>query len=267
MKQLEKKQKILLVVTVIVIAILTWQFYELFWGDVSGSSTPAKVQPVKKAKQSTTKKGSVNAKKSAHSASVGLKVESNLPKSVAQRKATLPAQQAAYLNIVNHYELAKMENQLLTQQASIAEARNRIAKLNQDTMQLGGNVALASSNNTTTGFQLAYLGQQNGQWVAAIRNQDQYKTVSVNQQLPDGSVVLGIDKQGVLLKKGTQELRLTFQGVFVINSPKTVLKALNMADKTSETSNQGVLNNHPESLEDLVKVAKQTSQSAIDEGK
>jgi len=81
----------------------------------------------------------------------------------------------------------------------------------------------------------------------------------VNQQLADNSVVMSIDHQGVLLKQQDgQEVRITFQGAFVVNPPMKVASASTIAAPALSKKT----NVKTESLEDLVKVAQEITQTA-----
>ena len=134
-------------------------------------------------------------------------------------KVPLAGTQKEYIRIVNAYELAKMKRQLLDEEAAIAEARHRIAKLNERTSEISGNADQGFYNLSTSNIEtnearyaLSYVDNQNGQWSATLKRGKQYIEVQQGSELPDGSTVESVNQQGVVLSHHDKRFRITFDG-------------------------------------------------------
>ena len=112
---LEKKQKIMVAVTVLTFALLIWQVYDMMVGDVTPVTPPAKPAVVKKADAS--KKANKPVEKKAENLSTSSVTVQSQSKS--QSQASSIKAQAEYVSLANQYELAKMQRQLLEQELAI----------------------------------------------------------------------------------------------------------------------------------------------------
>jgi septal ring-binding cell division protein DamX len=138
--------------------------------------------------------------------------------------------QAAYLQLVNQYQLLKMQRMVVDEQAAIAQAKQQIAKEGIDVSL--PTVATDSSGSNSSDYKLMYIDHQNNQWAATLSKMGQYFEVTPGMQLLDGTQVLAITQQGVTLKEGSQKLFLNFFG----SAP--------MSDTKSAPSNPPLLPEH-----------------------
>lgn len=193
----DKKQRIVLLLTSLAMVFLCWQIYDMFWGGESMSDAPAPVVVAKRPVVTNSKPTLVK--------------KMPAKKTVQSQPIT---QQAAYLSVVDQLEMAKLQAQLLQQQAAIASARQRIAQMNQKTSELGG--ALSASSPVMSGqagYQLKLLDHDHGAWEAVLIDAGHYRTVTVGAVLPGGDIVKAIDATTVTLAASDGTItRLRFEG-------------------------------------------------------
>ncbi len=220
----DKRQRVTLIITIAVFVFLGFEIYQLIHGATSSSPR-------------ADERATQHPAKPTHS--VSLNPETNapiyrteLPKQTQQRQALLATHSSQYINLVNQYEIARMERQVLEQQVAIAESRQRIAELNQKTAQIAGtNATFPSSNfsNATPAvsgsddpfaYQLSYLDNQEDGYSATIAaTNGHYYEVTPGYQLPGGVQVSEINENGVILEKNHHQFRLSFNGVTSIPFP------------------------------------------------
>ena len=245
MMVMDKKQKGLIALTIIAVGFLGYQVFQLVSGDVSqdiadsmiasmptSQSTqtsnefsssytqlqrPANVEPKPMPVKTPTEKPAVSASDTM--------IETNKQ---AYASAMAKSQQS-YLKMINQYELAKMQRQLLDEQAMIASARNKIIQIDKKNKELGGshNLSGLSASDDTGDLRLSYIDKQDNAWTATIGRGDQYQQVSVGSVLPGSYKVMKIDHSGVLLQQKNKRLLVTFNGN--IEVPDVAKKEVSLA--------------------------------------
>ncbi|HLD16813.1 MAG TPA: hypothetical protein VJB02_03760 [Coxiellaceae bacterium] len=208
---LEKKQKIMVAVTVLTFALLIWQVYDMMVGDVTPVTPPAKPAVVKKADAS--KKANKPVEKKAENLSTSSVTVQSQSKS--QSQASSIKAQAEYVSLANQYELAKMQRQLLEQELAIAQTRNNIAKLNEETSNLGSAADSSTSLSTAdnSGMRLAYLAKQGNRWVATLVKNGEFMNVSAGDSFVNGLKILNVNEDGIILDQGNTRMQVNFQGI------------------------------------------------------
>jgi hypothetical protein len=234
--QMDKKQTSLLALTVLAFGFLGYQVYQLIGSDLSQtvpaapsaklvSSPPTSSASASSASTVPLGGGSlahVDTQPTANAAAATPVLASKLP--TVDRPPLLKSQQQ-YLELLNQYELLKMRRQMLEEQAAIAQAQNRIAVLNDQTRKLdvsvntdaSGNYTPSPQANNSARYQLSYIDQQNGQWTASIYHDGVYQVVNNGSQLADGSTVMSISQEGVILQNKNKRSLISFNGV--VNLP------------------------------------------------
>ncbi len=205
--KVDKRQSIILVITLFAFAFLAFEAYQLVRNDISSAQTKPTPTPV--------------IAQSQHSLTATPTFKAELPKSTRENHERLITHQQKYIDLVNQYEMAKMERQLLEEQVAIAQARQRIAELSAKTQPL------ADTNNTTASpiptasaernsnpaYQLTYLDHQISGYSATLNKNGNYYEVTPGYQLPDGVEVKQITHDSVLLQQNDRQFRLTFNGL------------------------------------------------------
>ncbi len=295
MKKLERKQIILLTLILLALIYIVWQIYDLFGGDLFGSSsTPVAVAPqLKKAEadskavdeshavskeiqatdkelqvdprsqqltglQTTNSNGRVNQSATApgvNSASQVVPLNTNnqqpasnnapsnptapqntqsinkapvpstqqrpvtSPASAAPAAETMPmpmlsAQQQQYLNLLNQYQMLRMQRQIVNEKAAIMAAEEKIAEVSQK----AGSINQASytedfSASQSGSYKLIYVDNQSGQWTATLNRAGQYYEVVAGDILPDGTRIMRVSRSGVNMIYQNQPYVLSFYGM------------------------------------------------------
>lgn len=217
---MDKRQKIIAGFLVLAVVVLAWQVYDLL-GDGSGS-VPVSIGTVSSVKQTDN------------------------PAQVMKSKSIEPAQpqvsadQQQYMKLVNEYQMLQMQNMIAQTQASIAKARAETAESIAKLDDLSGSDAnivdlgLSSSNTTTAGnYELIYTGQENGQWTATLKKGGQFNDVTTGSVLPDGTKIISVDDNGVVLVQDKIKKLLTFNGMTTIAAQTPAApKKVNVVKKT-----------------------------------
>lgn len=198
--KLSVRQKIMLALTVLAAIFLAWQIYNFVHAD-----TPAAM---------------VSAPAPAAPAPVTTVPPPTALRELPPNNPVLTVRQREYLNLVREYQITKMERQILEEKANLASAQKRIS----DTGRNSSLVGVSGLNNPAYGadneeYQLAYVDRQAGQWTATLSQGETYKEVKVGTRLDNGTKVLSINGNSVVLKliKG-KKLVLTFQGSVNVDS-------------------------------------------------
>ena len=249
---MDKKQKGLVVLTVVALGFLGYQVFQLVGGDMSQSVGSTQVpslalnddnnaiQPAQhvswQAQQETPLQRKLkspdfsmqNAKlvlPEAKSTIITASQQSNATSLDAQQQTfsgAMQRNQQAYLKMINEYELAKMQRQLLDEKAAIATAQNKIIVMNHKNQVIGGDTAEASPGGLTGDssdhpFRLSYLDQQGGQWSATLARGDQYQQVGLGSVLPGNYKVMDINHNGVVLQQQNKRQLITFNGAVALS--------------------------------------------------
>ena len=228
--KLDKKQRVMLVLTIIAIAFLAWQVIDLIGGDVSSSSSAAK--PVATTTAATTAnvpeptKASITDAKSSNNASP-----------VRQQVAS---QRKEYLQMADQFELAKMQSELLKQELDIAQTKQKISETNQKisgaVSGVGGSAAGAQPGAGGS-LRLVYLGQINDRWSATVADNGQYATVTTGSVLPNGSVASVVNKDGVTYRLGGKTMLLGFNGPIVASDGSPMSSVHQLAARVATSTN------------------------------
>ncbi len=226
--KLSIRQKVMLTLTVLAAAFLTWQIYNFVHGNSMG------VQPI----NPTTP----------HPISIKSPTNTLPPPPVKPLPAretshvTLTASQQAYLGLVREYQVTKIRRQILEEQAGLANAQKRITDASRNGMlaNYGTYGDVLGSDSVDNAYELTYLDRQAGQWTATLNRNGKYQEVHVGTRLSDGASVVSINNKGVVLRTSRGKSRMvSFQGS--INVDYT-----NEDDKASPTTTQTPANKSPE---------------------
>jgi hypothetical protein len=145
--------------------------------------------------------------------------------------------QQQYMQLVNEYQLAEIQRMIAEDNAAIAQSRYdaaqsmvKMAELTGDAnpgaMGLGASVDNQSANSTD--YELIYTGEDNNQWTATIKKNGQFNDVTAGSVLPDGTKILSVDDNGVVIQQADNTKKLvTFNGVtpFVDNTNNSATPA------------------------------------------
>ncbi len=212
--KLNIRQKIMLTLTLVAAAFLTWQIYNFVRGntspDKSISAPAATLSPAVSAQPAVQKLPTQNLS-----------------------NANLTYNQKQYLNLVHEYQITKMKRQILDEAAGLANAQKRIADVGKNNSLVGmdnfENEAYAGGG----AYQLSYVDRQAGKWTATINQNGQYREVQIGSRLPNGSRVIAINNRGVVLRSSKgQSILLSFQGS--VNVDSVAYKANSSAAKKVE---------------------------------
>ena len=242
-----KRQKLIVALTIITFIVLIWQIYSLVHRDirptevsVASSSTSntqnlvsvAPVTPNAETSQTpsqlTTNAPIANpnfiesstATPQTNTTALQPTLVTQLPHANISN-SSLELNQREYMQFANQYELAKMKRQLLEEEVAIANARKSIANTEQETNKvLGGNSLLDDDGITNQNWRLTFLSQFDGQWHATIIHNGQYVDVVKEDHLENGIKILDIDKNGVTFKYQGKRQLLTFKGLIILPSQK-----------------------------------------------
>ncbi len=220
--KLNIRQKVMLVLTILAAVFLAWQIYHF----VQGNASP--VQP-----------------SAAPVPAAALPVSTLPPPAVVhQLPASAPVltpRQREYLNLVREYQITKMERQILEEKAGLANAQKRISDSGANNSLSGvSNMDTSMFGNENNDYQLAYIDRQAGRWTATLNQGEVYKEVHVGTRLENGSKVLSINGNSVILSlvKG-KKLVLTFQGSVNVDNetPAYTVKAKSAVKKSQPVAN------------------------------
>lgn len=233
---MDKKQKTMLVITIIAFGYLGYQIYGLMAGDIDDS--PQVAESAHPYSMHTTYR---DAKEPNHTTLASTVMPQEQAKAaITLQQAPLEAGQKAYLNMVNQYELAKMRRRLLDEQAAIAAAQHRIAVLNKETREVNGNLKDLKENNNDVSlvsgdhpgqFQLSYVDRQAGHWSATLNKEGRYYPVHIGSKLVGGSTITDINRQGVTLRMGDKQEKITFDGIKIFPEKRSTNIKLSMLNK------------------------------------
>lgn len=224
--QLETKQKVTLLITVLIGIFAVYLGYDTFFG---GTSAPAAAPPAVASKPAVTASAPVPNPASVGSPSAAGATNNGVNGGSADGSTTPPAyaipasakptpaqlatiaqsqsMQQQYMNLVNAYQMAQIEQKLADANSKIAESKLSTAKAMVSTQKYVAELPSASGlnmsndNNNAAPPQVVYVGQQSGQWLAMLSIDGNYIQVNVGTHLQDGSVVTAISDRGVVMDK------------------------------------------------------------------
>lgn len=124
-----------------------------------------------------------------------------------------------YMRLFNEYQVAQLQRMIAENNEAIAMAKRNAAQAVSDMAKLLTGVPQSSkmTNNgiATLGYELIFTSQQNdGRWTATLKKHGQSYNIIAGQRLADGSKVVSIDENSVLLTKdsGLSKELITFSG-------------------------------------------------------
>ncbi len=274
---MDKKQKGLIALTVVALGFLGYQVFQLVSGDMSqnvDSAVPSLAynggsgitsQPTQhtawQPQQETPLQRKLKTPTFSMKNAVSAAPKTNKPKAVpaaatvteqpaAGLAGVMQRNQQAYLKMINEYELAKMQRQLLDEKTAIATAQNKIIALNQKNRALGAKVPTTTtaglmSDTSEQPFRLSYLDKQEDQWSATLSRGDEYQQVTLGSLLPGDYKVTDISHQGVVLQKDSTRQMITFNGVVNLPDAAVVQRVQDKATKTIRSQMEMQAQNHP----------------------
>ena len=225
--KLDTRQKILIPLIVIAFAYVIWQVVDMVGSDHSRPTAS-------KTSTSVPSAAPVAATPTTATATTTAATVTPQPTAAPQQQP-LTESQSAYLQLMNQYQLVKMQRLIVDEQASIAEARERIAKLNQEAGSLGGSdFHITGSNTQSSDYKLVFLDRQSGIWSATLSKDGRYYEVGRGKELLDGTQVVQINDQGVVLRKDGEKTQLTFSGSAPYSSVHDKQRAQDKKPKSSQ---------------------------------
>lgn len=211
--ELETKQKLTIIVTAIVAIFAIYLAYDTFFGGTTATppAKPVVASPV--VAKTPVRKANTLVPEEVNASNTTVAGENAAPAAPQQKEAT-PAQLAAlaqsqqmqqqYINLVNAYQMAQIEQKLAAADNQIAESKLSTAKAMVSTQEYAAKLprnglAVGAGDSEASAPQTVYVGQQAGKWLAMLNINGSYVQVSVGTRLPDGSVVTSISDRGVIL--------------------------------------------------------------------
>lgn len=213
--KMERRQFVLLLLTIAALGFLTWQIFRLIHNDISAQNRAndaiAKAQqtaatPVALPQPTTIKPAIPTAATATATATT------------AAATPTTATPNNEYVALIDQYQLLQMQHKLLDEKLAIAKLNRELEIINQQNAAASAQLSPQDPDTKTTNYQLVYLAQENQQWTATVVKDSHYQTVQAGDELDDGSKVLRLDKQGLVLQNGTQQILLTFNDVKVLPS-------------------------------------------------
>ncbi len=210
------KEKGMLVGTLVVFVLIGYMVYKLFFAGSSPVPTPVvkatAAQPHPAAANNSAASDLAVQDDPTSGAAVAANAE---PKVVELPKRELTPEelnlleerrqvQEQYLQLVNQYQLAEMQNKVATSQSTLLKTQIETAKSEQQATKLGLMLSGQKTDDidkSMVGATLAYVGQKNGVWSAVLNLRGQYVTVKLGSRLSDNSLVSAIDDSGIVLYK------------------------------------------------------------------
>lgn len=230
-KQLDSKQKVMLVATIGCLGLVFYLAYATFFpasDDTSAAPVPVITTPAVKpsiapdttaAPIETTSLPNTSSLPAptlpaAMNNSQDTQQNDNTPPSPANLALLAQSQQMQqqYIQLVNQYQLAELQQKLAQVDSQIASSKLTTTKSlvelkklepllgSQTTNQSGtSSTAPAAANSGPQIYQTMYVGRVAGVWQAMLQSAGQYFQVSVGMRLPDGSAVSQISSRGVVI--------------------------------------------------------------------
>ena len=236
--EMEPKQKVTLLVTIVLFAFMAYLAYDTFFAGDSVSAPAPKVSaaptPAPKSASATTASSASTQVRTFQPAQPVQPQQTEAQKANIQQipKAEPTPEERAliaksqeiqgqYLELVNQYQLKQMQQKLDAADAAIAASVLQTATTRLQTQQLQEQMkdqksgpSITSADNTTDGkpaaapisnIEVSYVGQKRGNWMAMLNLDGNFFEVRMGTQLPDGAVVDLINEKGVVLEKNSEK--------------------------------------------------------------
>lgn len=210
---LDRKQKILLPVTVVVLGVLGWQLYGLL-GTHSNKNT-----------QLPSAYGASSALVAESAAIPAMPVSSstNTASSLVSeqdrdRLRAVSADDTEYLKLVQEYQLLQIQRRIAEDARAIAIAKLETARAVAETTKVGGvsnftNGLERPTVNSEHDYKLVFTGQEAGQWTATLKINEQLIDVVPGTVLPDGYKVISVEGDNVIMQNGGFQRQVSFLGI------------------------------------------------------
>lgn len=252
-----QKQKILLTLIIIIIAIIAWQFYSKFFTNIPllSSLAPKTNSNLTVPSLSLEKPAPSSVPPAPIAQNANTATLTSLMPSLRHSQPTegLAApefnvnEQEIYAKLNNKYLLLKMQRQLAQEQADLLAARLKIVELNQ---QLNKSV---TGQVYCSGYQLIDIDCQTNKAIL-LNKTGQLLEVSEGTILKDQTKVLKVDPDSVLMQQGTTTYRLNFYNAILVkpapseapvSSGTAAPSPSSQGDNVSTTTQQSVPANKP----------------------
>jgi predicted transcriptional regulator len=219
---LDKKQKILIPVTVVVLGILGWQIYG-FMGENSASTRAAKSGAMRPVADSVARVNRVIANNEA-GPEASSKPAAIISEQDKQRLKDVSQSDAEYLKLIQEYQLLQVQRRIAEDTRAIAVAKLETVKALAEASKFGGSgnsgPHTVSMGSMDTDYKLVFTGQEAGQWTATLKMNDQLMDVVTGTTLPDGYKVTAVDGDAVTLQRADKQKIISFLGVNESQVPK-----------------------------------------------
>lgn len=216
---LDKRQKIIVTLIIIVLAVLVWQGSKFFVTENNMSSFNNKLAD---SKSLLNKLSVINfGQKSTNQAADGL-VEAAIL-NISSNKTNPNPNQQKYLELVAEYQMTQIKRMIAEDNEAIAVAHYNAAqalyKIGQLTSNFNiGRLSSVDDQNVsfTNDYELIYSGETNHQWTATLKKNSQLIDVTTGTVFPNGDKILLVDDKGVLIQQGKIQKLITFNGVKIL---------------------------------------------------
>lgn len=221
---LDRKQKILLPITIVVLGILGWQLYGLLGthteNNMSRKSVP--MAPTFPTGNSAATNNTVT-ELAERQAATSVKDKPSLSSAAISeqdkdRLRAVSANDTEYLKLIQEYQLLQIQRRIAEDTRAIAIAKLETAKAVVETNKFAGvnnfNSGIdATGSSVDHDYKLVFTGQEAGQWTATLKINDQLMDVVPGTTLPDGYKVTTVDGDSVIIQKGSKQKTVNFLGV------------------------------------------------------
>lgn len=160
---------------------------------------------------------------------------------ISKAEAQLSSRQREYLELVNEYKVSQMKRLIEQDNEAIAIARQHATQAALETAHAlgkrGTKHAKASEfiSASDDAYKLIYTGKQGGKWNATVREHGHLVDVMVGNTLPDGSKVVSIDDNMVVLRNGDHKKVVSFYATTdTLIKPAPVTKVARVAEQAKQ---------------------------------
>jgi|GEM_PF-2161931 len=216
---LDRKQKILIPLIIIVLGILAWQLYSM--NEERSSPAPSSMvrgpdqrNPLERGQAVNTS----NLPSPVQTTSVASQQQAKpVSEQDKQRLREVSQSDAEYLKLIQEYQLLQVQRRIAEDARAIAVAKLETAKAIAETSKFGGTnfgSGMTGILSQTDGdYKLVFTGQESGQWTATLKINDQLLDVVNGTSLPDGYKVTAVDGDSVTLQKANKQKVISFLGI------------------------------------------------------
>jgi len=242
----ERKQKILVPIIGLLVIVGGWQAYKLlFGGDSDDKAVPTQAvssaqMELKAAAEGQSMPGQpkIVTKIVAKPKVKEMRAPTPSPELMAQLKAAEKTQ-TEYLKLLNQFQLTELAKKLEESRAGIETAKASIATARLDQAKAEAEMHKVSTTKVTVldafdNYQVVYIGRNTGRWIAVVSIPERFITIDPNVRadalhfydvrigthLPDGSEVLHISRNSILMARHGRRRRM----ILPLTSPKLLIE-------------------------------------------